>query len=136
MEPLWDAKANREPYRDARLTIDFLSQAVTLDSQAIALTTKEYLLLSFLAFHHGETFSRADLLLAIWGYGGQIRTRTLDVHLARLRKKLGTFGHRHLETICGNGCRYQPPREPREIALSASFRAACAPMANPLELGA
>jgi DNA-binding response OmpR family regulator len=135
MEPLWAANTSREPYRDARLTIDFSNQAVTLDSQAISLTAKEYLLLSFLAFHNGETFTRTDLLLAIWGYGGQIRTRTLDVHLARLRKKLGTFGHRHLETICGNGCRYQPPREPREIAISASYRA-CAPMGNPLELGA
>jgi len=117
------------------LAIDFSNRAVTLDSQAISLTAKEYLLLSFLASHNGETFTRTDLLLAVWGYGGQIRTRTLDVHLARLRKKLGTFGHRHLETICGNGCRYQPPREPREIALSASYRA-CAPMGNPIELGA
>jgi DNA-binding response OmpR family regulator len=135
MEPLWAATASRELYRDARLTIDFSSRAVTLDSRSIPLTAKEYLLLSFLASHNCEIFSRTELLLAIWGYDSQIRTRTLDVHLDRLRKKLGAFGRRHLETICGNGCRYQPPREPREALLSAGYRA-CAPARIPIELGA
>ena len=135
MEPLWAANTSREPYQDARLTIDFARRAVALDSQSISLTAKEYLLLSFLAAHSGEIFTRTDLLLAIWGYGGQIRTRTLDVHLARLRKKLGAFGRRHLETICGNGCRYQPPREQREMAVPSLF-SACAAAGNSLELGA
>jgi len=135
MEPLWAANTSRDPYRDARLTIDFAHRAVALDSQSVSLTAKEYLLLSFLAAHSGEIFTRTDLLLAIWGYGGQIRTRTLDVHLARLRKKLGAFGHRHLESVCGNGCRYQPPREPRDMAPSLSYRA-CAAVGNPIELGA
>jgi DNA-binding response OmpR family regulator len=135
MEPLWAATASRELYRDARLTIDFSNQAVTLDAQSIRLTAKEYLLLSFLASHNCEIFSRTELLLAIWGYNSQIRTRTLDVHMARLRKKLGAFGRRHLETICGNGCRYQPPREPREVAAQPLYRA-CAAVGNPLELGA
>jgi DNA-binding response OmpR family regulator len=117
------------------LTIDFSSQTVTLDSQSISLTAKEYLLLSFLASHNCEVFTRTELLLAIWGYNSQIRTRTLDVHLARLRKKLGAFGRRHLETICGNGCRYQPPREQREMAVPSLF-SACAAAGNSLELGA
>jgi DNA-binding response OmpR family regulator len=132
METISAATQGLETYRDARLTIDFSNRAVTLDSQSISLTAKEYLLLSFLASHNGETFSRTDLLFAIWGYNSQVRTRTLDVHLARLRKKLGAFGHRHLETICGNGCRYQPPREATPPAV---FRA-CAGVGNPLELGA
>jgi DNA-binding response OmpR family regulator len=135
MEPLWAANTTRESYQDARLTIDFANRAVTLDSQTISLTAKEYLLLSFLAAHQGEIFTRTELLLAVWGYGGQIRTRTLDVHLARLRKKLGAFGHRHLESVCGNGCRYQPPRELREAAAAAPY-SVCAPLRNPIELGA
>lgn len=135
MEPLWEANMNWEPYRDAHLTIDFANRAVALDSQSIRLTAKEYLLLSFLAAHSGEVFTRTDLLLAIWGYGGQIRTRTLDVHMARLRKKLGAFGHRHLESICGNGCRYQPPQEARQAAPAVSYRA-CAATSNSIELGA
>jgi len=135
MEPIWAANMIREAYQDARLTIDFSSRAVTLDSQSVLLTTKEFLLLSFLAAHHGETFSRSDLLLAIWGYNDEIRTRTLDVHLARLRKKLGAFGHRYLETICGNGCRYQPPRMAQESAVPPLYQA-CASAGNRLELGA
>src|ERR1035438_3445685 len=135
MEPLWAANTNRVPYQDTRLTIDFSNRAVTLDSQSISLTAKEYLLLSFLAANQGEIFTRTDLLLAVWGYGGQIRTRTLDVHLARLRKKLGAFGHRHLESVCGNGWRYQPPRAPRPPAPPLSYRA-CATMGNPIELRA
>jgi DNA-binding response OmpR family regulator len=134
MEPLWSANARWEPYEDARLKIDFSTRAVTLDSQPVSLTAKEYLLLTFLAAHNGDVFSRTDLLLAIWGYNGQIRTRTLDVHLARLRKKLGAFGHRHLESVCGNGCRYQPPRAAREAASALSL-GACAVMGNPIELG-
>jgi len=135
MEPLWAANIEREPYRDARLTIDFSTQTVTLDSQPVSLTAKEYLLLSYLAAHSGEIFTRTDLLLAVWGYSEQIRTRTLDVHLARLRKKLGAFGHRHLESVCGNGCRYQPPREQRQVAAVHAYRA-CAAAGNPLELSA
>ncbi|MGA2037851.1 MAG: winged helix-turn-helix domain-containing protein [Bryobacteraceae bacterium] len=135
MEPLWAANTSRGPYQDARLTIDFSNRTVTLDSQSITLTAKEFLLLSFLAANQGEIFTRTDLLLAIWGYGGQIRTRTLDVHLARLRKKLGAFGHRHLESVCGNGCRYQPPRDPRDLAAAVAYRA-CAAVGNPIELRA
>jgi len=134
MEPIWAVNVSWEPYRDARLTIDFSTGAVTLDSQGISLTAKEYLLLSFLVAHNGETFTRTDLLLAIWGYNTEIRTRTLDVHLARLRKKLGAFGHRHLETICGNGCRYRPPREAAERVLP--LYQTCAAGMNRLELGA
>jgi DNA-binding response OmpR family regulator len=130
MEPLWTATENFGMYRDTRLTIDFSNHTVTLDSQPVSLTAKEYLLLSFLASHRSEIFSRTELLLAVWGYNSQIRSRTLDVHLARLRKKLGDFGRRHLETICGNGCRYQPPRESHE---AYAFRAGAA-MGNPVEL--
>ncbi|MGA2144484.1 MAG: winged helix-turn-helix domain-containing protein [Bryobacteraceae bacterium] len=132
MEPIWIEIKSRELYRDARLTIDFSNHAVTLDSQPVSLTAKEYLLLSFLAVHNCETFSRPELLLAIWGYNSQVRSRTLDVHLARLRKKLGVFGRHHLETIIGNGCRYRPPRE---SVPQAAFHAS-AVGANPLELRA
>ncbi len=67
MEPLWVASASRGLYQDVRLAIDSSKRAVTLDSQSIPLTAKEYLLLSFLAAHNGETFTRTDPLLAVWG---------------------------------------------------------------------
>jgi DNA-binding response OmpR family regulator len=132
MEPIWIETKSRELYRDARLTIDFSNRAVMLDSQPVSLTSKEYLLLSFLAVHNSETFSRPELLLAIWGYNSQVRSRTLDVHLARLRKKLGVFGRHHLETIIGNGCRYRPPQEGARTSALRVYAAS----ANPLELGA
>ena len=48
------------------------------------------------------------MLSEVWGYSEQARTRTLDVHLARVRKKLGPLGHRYIETVFGSGCRFQP----------------------------
>jgi DNA-binding response OmpR family regulator len=100
------AHYERLPYADAHLAIDF--KIVTVDSGVVDLTAKEYELLAFLAEHAGEVMARESLLLSVWGYSDQIRTRTLDVHLARVRKKLGPFGRRYIETVFGAGCRFQP----------------------------
>src|SRR5262249_31270275 len=78
------------PYRDEHLCLDFDQQAAILDSQRIVLTRKEYDLLALLVQHAGEIIPRDALLLRVWGYGSEIRTRTLDVHVRRLRKKLGS----------------------------------------------
>jgi DNA-binding response OmpR family regulator len=51
---------------------------------------------------------REVLLQDIWGYSREIRTRTLDVHIRRLRKKLGQYGDKYIETIFGVGYRFQP----------------------------
>jgi DNA-binding response OmpR family regulator len=64
--------------------------------------------LAFLAGRAGEILTREALLAAVWGYNDQVRTRTLDVHLARVRKKLGPLGHRYIETVYRSGCRFQP----------------------------
>jgi len=73
MEPLWAANTIREPYRDSRLTIDFSNHAVTLDSESVSLTAKEYLLLSFLAAHTGEIGDGHIYLLPV---SDTIRIRT------------------------------------------------------------
>jgi DNA-binding response OmpR family regulator len=101
------------PYRDEHLAIDFDQQAVALDSERMTLTRKEYDLLSLLIQHAGEIIPREALLLQVWGYGADIRTRTLDVHIRRLRKKLGGFADQYIETIFGIGYRFQPYRAPR-----------------------
>ena len=95
-------------YHDAYLTIDYVRKAVLLESRPVELTSKEYAVLALLAGHAGEILPREALLAAVWGYGDQVRTRTLDVHLARVRKKLGPLGRRYIETVFGSGCRFQP----------------------------
>ncbi|HEX3747346.1 MAG TPA: helix-turn-helix domain-containing protein [Bryobacteraceae bacterium] len=83
------------------------------------LTRKEYDLLSLLVRHAGEIIPREALLMQVWGYGGDIRTRTLDVHVRRLRKKLGGYADHYIETIFGIGYRFQPFDAPRYIHPTA-----------------
>ena len=108
MAPVQMPNEERVAYRDAYLTIDYSRRTVMLESRPVELTSKEYAMLAFLAGHAGEILPREALLAAVWGYNDQVRTRTLDVHLARVRKKLGTLGHRYIETVFGSGCRFQP----------------------------
>lgn len=100
-------------YGDEHLSVDFAQQYATLDSVRMPLTRKEYDLLALLVQHAGEIIPRDALLLRVWGYGAEIRTRTLDVHVRRLRKKLGTYADVYIETIFGIGYRFQPFHAPR-----------------------
>jgi two-component system, OmpR family, alkaline phosphatase synthesis response regulator PhoP len=100
-------------YRDEHLAIDFDRQFAELDSTRMVLTRKEYDLLSLLVQHAGQIIPRDVLLQRVWGYGAEIRTRTLDVHVRRLRKKLGAYADQYIETIFGIGYRFQPFHAPR-----------------------
>ncbi len=87
------------------LTIDEVAYAVRLGPAAIDLTYKEFELLKHLAQHPGRVFTRAQLLQEVWGqdyYGG---TRTVDVHVRRLRAKLGAEHDQLIDTIRGVGYR-------------------------------
>ena len=95
-------------YRDAHLTLDFERQAATLDSQPMTLTRKEYDLLALLVSYAGVIVPRAEMLMRVWGYSTEIRTRTLDVHIRHLRKKLGVYADVYIETVFGVGHRFQP----------------------------
>src|ERR1043165_8429242 len=95
-------------YCDAHLSLDFQSQAATLDSEPMILTRKEYELLALLVMYAGVIVPRSELLMRVWGYNHEIRTRTLDVHIRHLRKKLGPYANRYIETIFGIGHRFQP----------------------------
>jgi len=114
-------------YRDARLEIDFQAQAVWLDGTAVHLTPMEFALLAQLARKAGEIMSRDELMLNVWGYGPEIHTRTMDVHLRRLRVKLGSYSRVHVETIFALGYRLRPCSEPVPMSRSdvpeQSFRA-------------
>ena len=97
-------------YQDSHLDINFHRQKVALDGAPLTLTRKEYDLLALLSQNAGEIVPRSVLLQQVWGYGEGIRTRTLDVHIRRLRKKLAPFSDRYIETIFGVGYRFQPYR--------------------------
>jgi DNA-binding response OmpR family regulator len=104
-----------ERYQDLHLVVDFASASAVLDSRPIVLTRKEYALLSLLVQNAGVVIPQEALLREIWGYSPQVRTRTLDVHMSRLRKKLGIYSKRYIETIFGIGYRFQPFRQQRSL---------------------
>lgn len=72
----------------AGLTVDLDRHVVTLDSREVKLTAKEFLLLRYLIDHRGRVLSRDLLLTDVWGYRYTGGTRTVDVHIRRLREKL------------------------------------------------
>src|SRR5438067_10275246 len=100
-------------YRDEHLSLDFDQEMAALDGARMILTRKEYDLLALLVEHAGEIIPRDALLMRVWGYSSEIRTRTLDVHVRRLRKKLGGYADQYIETIFGIGYRFQPFHAPR-----------------------
>ncbi len=102
-----------ECYRDLHLELDYRKPFIRLDDRPAVLTRKEHELFSLLVRNAGEILPREVLLAQIWGYGSEIRTRTLDVHIRRLRKKLGPYGDQYIETIFGVGYRFQPCRVER-----------------------
>lgn len=128
MGPILSANPQVPQYHDEHLTLDFEQQVAVLDSQRMVLTRKEYDLLALLVQHAGEIIPRDALLMRVWGYSSEIRTRTLDVHVRRLRKKLGSYADRYIETIFGVGYRFQPFHAPRFFNASAVPR--------PLAIGA
>jgi two-component system alkaline phosphatase synthesis response regulator PhoP len=108
-----------ERYLDSHLEVDFQKTSAALDTRRLTLTRKEYELLTMLVKNAGEIIPRNALLWEVWGYSDQIRTRTLDVHIRRLRKKLGPYAERYIETIFGIGYRFQPYR-PAPVFSSAA----------------
>lgn len=101
--------------RHGTLTIDLERYKVTVDAEVVDLTYKEYELLRFLASNPGKPFTREALLNQVWGYDYYGGSRTVDVHVRRIRSKIEdreqfidtvrNVGYRFIET-------YQPPRRP------------------------
>jgi len=87
------------------LSIYELERVVTLDGVELDLTPKEYELLVLLASHPGRAFSREFLLQHLWGYDYDGFDRTVDTHMTRLRKKLGTVSEK-IVTVWGVGYRF------------------------------
>jgi DNA-binding response OmpR family regulator len=92
-------------YRGAHLVADFDAVSVAVDGQAIRLTRREFELLRFLVDNRNRVISRDRLLERVWGYERFIETRSVDVHIGRLRSKLGAAGTQ-IETVVGLGYRF------------------------------
>ncbi len=92
------------------LQIDTSSYEVTIRGRRIGLRFKEYELLKLLAENPGRVFSRDALLNQIWGYEYFGGTRTVDVHVRRLRSKLEDAEHNFIETIWNVGYRFRESR--------------------------
>ena len=80
------------------IVIDDDLHKVTIDGEQIHLTQKEYDLLSILMHNPEKVFTRNQLLNSVWGYDTDLYTRTVDSHIATLRKKLGSKG-RHIRSV-------------------------------------
>lgn len=111
-----DTPSVERSYKDQHLAFDYGSTSAYVDLREVLLTRKEHELLSLLVDHIGDIVPREVLLERIWGYSKDIRTRTLDVHIRRLRKKLFPYGDTYIETIFGVGYRFQRYREPRSYS--------------------
>lgn len=99
-------------YCDEHLSIE-TAGPVELDNHRLRLTRKEFELLAMLAQNAGEIVPRDILLQTIWGYREGTRTRTLDVHIRRLRRKLGGLGDSYIQTVFGVGYRFERYRSSR-----------------------
>ena len=89
------------------LTVNLATYQVKVNGEPIDLTFMEYALLSFLVTHPGRIYSREVLLSQVWGFDYYGGSRTVDVHVRRLRAKLGPEVAQHIETVRGAGYLWQ-----------------------------
>ena len=92
--------------RSGEVTIDETTYTARLKGNVLDLTFKEFELLKYLAQHPGRVFTRAQLLQEIWGYDYFGGTRTVDVHIRRLRSKLGPEFEAIIGTVRNVGYRF------------------------------
>lgn len=102
---LWQKNENDDLITIGRLKINLKEYSVYLDHGKLELTYKEFEILRLLVLNRGEVFSRKDLLYKIWGLEYIGGTRTIDVHIRRLRGKLGEEFNTIIETVRNIGYR-------------------------------
>jgi DNA-binding response OmpR family regulator len=110
--------------RSGELVIDEATYSARLRAHTLDLTFKEFELLKFLAQHPGRVFTRSQLLQEVWGYDYFGGTRTVDVHVRRLRAKLGTEHEGLIGTVRNVGYRFVPAKgeEPERSAADVDGR--------------
>ena len=95
------------------LSIDAAARTVKIGAEEIELTAREFDLLHTLAAHPGHIYTRESLLSALWGYGAEADTRTVDVHVQRLRTKLRNDAASgwNITTVWGVGYRFDSEKK-------------------------
>jgi len=104
--------------RTGEVVIDENSYTARIKGRALDLTFKEFELLKYLAQHPGRVFTRSQLLQEIWGYDYFGGTRTVDVHIRRLRSKLGPEFEAIIGTVRNVGYRFTLPNHGKEATIS------------------
>jgi two-component system, OmpR family, alkaline phosphatase synthesis response regulator PhoP len=99
------AEVSAAVYRGRYLQADFDAVAVQVEGKPVRLTRREFELLRYLVENRNRVLSRDRLLERVWGYDRLIETRSVDVHVGRLRGKLGPVA-RQIETVVGLGYRF------------------------------
>lgn len=98
-----EESADKEFVRQGPLTLNLATYQVKIDGEPVDFTYLEYALLAFLITHPGRTYSRDALLNRVWDFDYYGGSRTVDVHVRRIRAKLGPDLAQHLETVRGVG---------------------------------
>lgn len=95
-------------YQFGPIRVDFRRAEVFRHGAPVALSAREFQLIKYFIEHRGATLSRKELLKEVWGYGGVASTRTVDVHVSTLRRKLETNpSHpQFIQTIMGLGYKF------------------------------
>jgi DNA-binding response OmpR family regulator len=96
--------------RSGGLVVNEATYSARMNGRSLDLTFKEFELLKFLLQHPGRVFSRAQLLQEVWGYDYFGGTRTVDVHVRRLRAKLGAENEALIGTVRNVGYRFVPAK--------------------------
>jgi len=104
------------------VVVDDATYTARISGRPLDLTYKEFELLKYLAQHPGRVFSREQLLQEVWGYDYFGGTRTVDVHVRRLRAKLGVENEHHIGTVRNVGYRFVVPIREQESADAPTTR--------------
>jgi DNA-binding response OmpR family regulator len=99
-----DGGVPEDSYSDSRLEVERGAMEVRLDHEPVRLTMREFELLWYLVTTRPRVASRESILERVWGLSSEIETRTVDVHVRALRKKLGSEA---IETVIGAGYRFR-----------------------------
>ncbi|GAA2843584.1 response regulator transcription factor [Kitasatospora sp. CM 4170] len=114
--------------RNGDLSVDEATYSAKLKGRVLDLTFKEFELLKYLAQHPGRVFTRAQLLQEVWGYDYFGGTRTVDVHVRRLRAKLGVEHEGLIGTVRNVGYRFVVPDKAEKGERAEPAQRASAPV--------